>query len=129
MSPAQENSQRGLLIVDHGTRNAEANARLASFAHSVGERRRDWLVAHAHMEFGSPDFAEALASLVAQGASEILVHLHFLGSGFHVRESIPALVAEGRERHPEVSISLGEPLGEDERLVDIVVERMDLRDR
>ena len=121
--------QRGLLIIDHGTRSEDANARLASFARAIAERRDDWLVEHAHMEFGSPDFDTALGSLVARGATQVFVHLHFLGAGFHVRESIPALVAAGRERHPEISISVGEPIGQDERLVDIVLERMDAKTR
>ena len=127
MSQTEIGPRRGLLIIDHGTRSADANAKLGAFARSVARRRSDWLVEHAHMEFGSPDFDAALASLVARGATEVFVHLHFLGAGFHVRESIPALVAAGRERHPGISISTGEPLGEDERLVQIVLDRMDER--
>ena len=59
------------------------------------------------------------------GVTEVFVHLHFLGAGFHVRESIPALVEGVRSRHPSLTIELSAPLGDDPRLVEIVVGRLD----
>ena len=115
----------GLLIVDHGTRSAAANAPLADLARRVGGARPDWVVEHAHMELAEPDFDTAIDRLVSRGASRILVHLHFLGVGYHVRETIPQLVAIARERHSSVSIETTAPLGDDERLVEIVLDRMD----
>jgi sirohydrochlorin ferrochelatase len=119
-----------LLIVDHGTRSAAANEQLAELARVVADERPDWLVQHAHMELGHPDLATGIEQLVERGASEILVHLHFLGGGLHVRETIPALIEEARARHPRVPILLSEPLGRDPRLAEIVLGRMDdqLRD-
>lgn len=114
----------GLLIVDHGSRSAEANARLAAFARRVAEARPVWLVEHAHMELARPDFDDGIEALVGRGAEAILVHLHFLGSGFHVRESLPRLAARARERHPGVGIELSCPLGEDPRLLEIVLDQM-----
>ena len=120
-----KSSSPGLLIVDHGTRSAAANAPLAELARKIGIARPDWIVEHAHMELAEPDFDTAIDRLVSRGASEILVHLHFLGVGYHVRESIPRLVAIARVRHATVSIETTEPLGHDERLVEIVLDRMD----
>lgn len=117
--------QHGLLIVDHGTRSAEANAPLEALARKVAGARPDWLVEHAHMELAEPDFDTGIDRLVSRGADEILVHLHFLGVGYHVRESIPALIASARDRHPSVRILPTTPLGEDRRIADIVIDRMD----
>lgn len=118
---------RGLLIVDHGSRSAEANDRLAAFARRIAEARPDWLVEHAHMELAQPDFATGIERLVARGARTIFVHLHFLGTGFHVRESLPRLAEDMRARHPEIEIELSRPLGDDPRLVEIVLEQMTLQ--
>lgn len=126
MSQASER-MRGLLIVDHGSRNAEANARLATFAERIAAARPDWLVEHAHMELALPDFEIAVERLVARGAGAIFVHLHFLGTGFHVRESLPRLADQMRERHPQIEIELSLPLGDDPRLVEIVLDQMDLQ--
>jgi sirohydrochlorin ferrochelatase len=117
--------RRGLLVVDHGTRSAEANARLARFAQILRKARPDWLVGHAHMELAEPDIDSGIDSLVAAGATEVLIHLHFLVAGFHVRESIPQAIDAARKRHSEIPINTTDPLGEDPRLVEIVVERMD----
>ena len=54
----------------------------------------------------------------------ILVHLHFLGGGIHVRETVPAMIAAARAEFPALSIETTAPIGDDPRLVDIVVERM-----
>lgn len=124
-SSRPNSSSPGLLIVDHGTRSAAANAPLAELANRVGSARPDWIVEHAHMELAEPDFDTAIDLLVSRGASRILVHLHFLGVGFHVRETIPQLVAIARERHSAVSIETTAPLGDDDRLVQIVLDRMD----
>lgn len=115
---------RGLLIVDHGSRNDEANARLAAMARRIALVRPDWLVEHAHMELALPDFEAGIDALVARGARAILVHLHFLAAGFHVRESIPRLAERVRTRHPGIEIELSTPLGEDLRLVEIVLDQM-----
>jgi len=115
----------GLLIVDHGTRSTTANAPLAELARKIGSQRPGWVVEHAHMELAEPRFDVGIDLLVSRGANEILVHLHFLGIGYHVRETIPQLVASARERHPTVSIETTAPLGDDERLVEIVLDRMD----
>jgi sirohydrochlorin ferrochelatase len=77
------------------------------------------------MELAEPDFDTAIDRLVSRGASRILVHLHFLGIGYHVRKTIPQLVTNARERHPTVSIETTAPLGDDNRLVEIVLDRMD----
>ncbi|MFP6655584.1 MAG: CbiX/SirB N-terminal domain-containing protein [Myxococcota bacterium] len=115
----------GLLIVDHGTRSAAANAPLAELARSLSEARPAWLVEHAHMELAEPTFDGAVDRLVAKGAEEILIHLHFLGDGFHVRETLPQLIEKARARHPEISIRSTSPLGTDPRIAEIILGRMD----
>ena len=125
MTDPSSAQSRALLIVDHGTRSAEANARLASFAEQVAAARPEWRVAHAHMELGEPDMSTAIDALVSAGAIELHVHLHFLGAGFHVRETIPKLVEAARARHSHVDIQVFDPIGDDPRLVEIVVDRID----
>lgn len=121
--------QRAILIVDHGSRNDAARSALARLAQIVAEARPDWLVEHAHMELAQPDFDEGIDTLVARGATHIYVHLHFLGAGYHVRESIPELVTKASQRHSTVVIETGEPLGHDPRIADLVIDRIDQESR
>ncbi len=122
---ASKQTHQALLLVDHGSRSAAANAPLAELARTLSGARPDWLVEHAHMELAQPDFAGAIERLVSRGAEEILVHLHFLGEGFHVRETLPGLIGTARQQHPEIPIRATVPLGRDPRIVEIVLERMD----
>jgi len=121
--------KRAILIVDHGTRNEAARETLVQLAAEVARARPDWLVEHAHMELADPDFDSGVDTLVARGATHIFVHLHFLGAGYHVRESIPELVARAGERHETIAIETSEPLGHDPRIADLVVDRMDRQAR
>ena len=121
--------KRAILIVDHGTRNEAARETLVQLAAEVARARPDWLVEHAHMELADPDFDSGVDTLVARGATHIFVHLHFLGAGYHVRESIPELVARASERHETIAIETSEPLGHDPRIADLVVDRMDRQAR
>lgn len=117
--------RRALLIVDHGSRNAAAREATAALCQKVAAARPDWLVEYAHMELAQPDFESGVDALVERGAAEIFVHLHFLGAGFHVQESIPELIGKATDRHPQVRITSSPPLGEDPRITDIIVSRMD----
>ena len=120
-----ESPRPGLVIVDHGTRSSAANAPLAELAQTLANARPDWLVEFAHMELAEPDLSRAIDQLVTRGASEILIHLHFLGEGHHVRETLPALIIKAEERHPEIPIQVTRPLGQDSRIADIILDRMD----
>lgn len=114
---------RALLLVDHGSRKPEAARSLETLARAIAEARPDWLVESAHMELAEPDFQTGVERLVERGARRIHVHLHFLSDGMHVRETIPALVAQARERHPAIEFEVGEPLGHDPGLVDLILSR------
>lgn len=120
--------RRALLILDHGSRNRDAREGTAELSRKVAAARPDWLVEYAHMELAGPDFEAGVDALVARGAEQIFIHLHFLGVGFHVRESIPELVAKAAARHPQIVIETSAPLGHDPRITEIILSRMDERD-
>ena len=114
-----------IVLVDHGSRDPDTRAHLPAVAQRISSARPDWLVRHAHMEFGTPDVADAIEACVAEGATEIHVHPFFLNEGMHVRETIPGLVAEERAKHPDVVIDVTEHLGLHDGIVDAVLTRID----
>ena len=122
-------TRRAILIVDHGTRNEAARETLMRLAADLATARPEWLVGHAHMELAEPSLGTGIDALVSRGATHIYVHLHFLGAGYHVRETVPKLVAAAIERHQSVTIETSEPLGHDPRIADLILDRMDHQSR
>jgi sirohydrochlorin ferrochelatase len=116
---------RAILLVDHGSRLDDANAVLEEIASGVARRRPDAIVEVAHMELAEPSLAAALARCVARGARDVVVCPYFLGPGRHTTGDIPRLVEEARTAHPGVRVAVSAPLGFDDRLVDLVIDRAD----
>lgn len=117
--------KRAVVLVDHGSRRAEANAVLERIAELLRPRLPDRIVAIAHMELATPDLASALHRCLAAGAEEIVVQPYFLAPGSHSVEDIPRLVREAlAARGARVAVQVTEPLGVHPALVDVVLDRI-----
>ena len=114
-----------LLLVDHGSRRAEANALLAQIAALVAARRPSLIVEIAHMELAPPTVDEAFDECVSRGATEVVVMPYFLARGRHATEDIPALARAAAARHPHVALRIAEPLGVHALLAELVLARAD----
>ena len=115
---------RAIVLIDHGSRRAEANEQLEELAAKIRQREPDTIVQTAHLEIAEPNLSEAVAACVKQGARVVVVHPYFLAPGRHTSEDIPRLVAEASAQHPEVEVRLSPPLGIHDKLVDVVLERV-----
>ncbi len=72
---SQGGARRAILLVDHGSRRAEANALLDEVAALVkGRLGHGAIVEPAHMEIAEPTFVQAVTRCVEQGATLIVVH-------------------------------------------------------
>jgi len=116
----------GLLLVDHGSRVAVANAQLGELAALVRRLRPDDLVGIAHLELAEPAIAQGVDTLVAQGAREIRVLCCFLADGRHSRDDVPRLAQAAAARHPGVVMRIGGAIGVHEALARVLLERAGL---
>ena len=116
---------RGIVLVDHGSREPAANAQLEELARLVAESLPDALVRAAHMELAKPGLPETILACIEAGATRVDVHPFFIAPGRHVREDIPRLVGEATARHPEVPIRITEPLGLHPSVVRAVLARLE----
>lgn len=113
-----------LLLIDHGSRRAAANAMLDEVAALVKQRLgAESIVEPAHMEVAEPTVADGFARCVEQGATTVVVHPFMLSPGRHVTEDLPRLVAEAAARHQGVRFSMSAPLGSHPGVIDAVIER------
>ena len=116
---------RAILLVDHGSQLPEANRVLDRIADAVRARLPGAIVEVAHMELAEPSLAAGLEQCAAKGAGEVVVCPYFLGPGRHTSRDIPRLVEHARAAHPALRVRVAAPLGFDDRLVDVVLARVD----
>jgi len=101
----------GVIVVDHGSRRAEANNALAGVVNDFQALSGYELVEPAHMELAEPSIATAFGRCVERGATFIICHPFFLSRGRHVQEDIPTLLEEAASIFPGVEWALSKPLG------------------
>jgi len=118
-------SQRyALLLIDHGSRRAEANELIEQVAEMVKSRvEADRIVEVAHMELAEPTIERGFARCVEQGATMIVAHPFMLAPGRHVSDDLPRLIAEAAASHPGTKYIIAKPLGAHPGIAEAVVDR------
>jgi sirohydrochlorin cobaltochelatase len=117
-----------IVIVDHGSREPLANEVVVEVARLVQARAGSRAVVRwAHMELCEPNLSLAIDEAVALGASLVIVQPLFLAPGRHAARDIPAMVDAARERHAGVTFQMGDVIGADPLLADLIVQRCGLR--
>lgn len=115
--------KRALLLVAHGSRLSEANAEVARLAERLREASGDQyeIVTHAFLEIAEPGIPTGIDACIAQGATQLWVLPYFLVAGRHVRDDVPALLEQARERHPQIAIYLCAHLGAEAGLPELLL--------
>ncbi|HEX9423548.1 MAG TPA: uroporphyrinogen-III C-methyltransferase [Pyrinomonadaceae bacterium] len=116
--------RRGVLVVGHGSRRAEANEDVREVAVSIGKRGGFVLVQPAFLEIEHPNIAEGFARLVERGARDITVHPYFLSPGRHTCGDIPVEVSEAASRYPGINYRITKPLSAHPLVIKASLERI-----
>ncbi len=118
MIPTAATTSAGPVLVgcSHGTDSAQGRAAIHSILGGVVAARPDLVVREAFVDVQTPEVGDVVAAAAEVGRSVVVVPL-LLSVGFHVRVDIAAAV----EAPHAVAAP---PLGPDERLVDLLVDRL-----
>nr|6M2A_A Chain A, Sirohydrochlorin cobaltochelatase,Sirohydrochlorin cobaltochelatase,Sirohydrochlorin cobaltochelatase [synthetic construct]6M2A_B Chain B, Sirohydrochlorin cobaltochelatase,Sirohydrochlorin cobaltochelatase,Sirohydrochlorin cobaltochelatase [synthetic construct] len=119
-----------LVLVGHGSRLPYSKELLVKLAEKVKERNLFPIVEIGLMEFSEPTIPQAVKKAIEQGAKRIIVVPVFLAHGIHTTRDIPRLLGldengcgtleiDGKT----VEIIYREPIGADDRIVDIIIDR------
>ena len=103
---------QALVLFAHGARDARWAAPFEAVAERIRAAAPGLPVALAFLELMTPSLGEAVARLVAEGATRVDVVPLFLGTGGHLRQDLPRLVDALRAAHPAVAIHLHAAIGE-----------------
>ena len=116
----------GILVIAHGSRAKETEAVPEVVLNMVKARMPGIIMELAFMEFSERTIEKGVAALAARGVTEIKIVPYFLFMGIHLKEDIPRIVAQCAVNYPGIHITMGEPLGVDKRLADILVDRINV---
>lgn len=121
---------RALLLVEHGSRQAESTEGLDFLIQAFRREGNFEIVERAFLELAHPTIPEAIAACVRQGVAHLVVVPYFLEKGRHVEKDIPSALQAARQAHPGLRIEMAQPLGAHPKLVDILRDRIeDIRGR
>lgn len=114
-----------VVIAAHGSRRPGGlpEVELEAIARMVRDRSGE-IVKYGALQFTRPTVEEAMSEAVAEGAERIVVVPLFIFAGNHVARDLPEILAKLRVAHPSVDIAWAPHIGADERLADIVVDRV-----
>ena len=115
----------GVLLVAHGSRAPETVQTMEKIAEMTRRLLPEKRIQVAYMEFQEVNIEKGLLMLMAEGVTSVKVLPYFLFDGIHIKEDIPKELAAFGAAHPQMEITLGKTLGTDERLAQIVAERIE----
>lgn len=110
-SPSGHHATEGLLLVAHGSACRAGTDEARALGRHVAEARPDLAVELGFLELADPPAGVALDALVARGCRRIVVQPLILLAAGHGKNDVPAVALEARERHPDVDVLFGSPLG------------------
>ncbi|CAB3287537.1 Sirohydrochlorin cobaltochelatase [Methanocaldococcus lauensis] len=137
-----------LILVGHGSRLPYSKELLVKLAEKVKEKNLFPIVEIGLMEFNEPTIPQAVKKAIERGAKKIIVVPVFLAHGIHTTRDIPKMLGlieeedndhnhdehhhhhhhhhhehEKLEIPEDVEIIYREPIGADDRIVDIIIDR------
>ena len=107
-----------VVLLAHGARDPRWAEPFHRVTAAVRAAAPDLPVLLAFLELMSPDLATAARSLAEEGATRIRIVPLFFGQGGHLRNDVPAMVADIAASLPEVALELARAAGDDDRVVD-----------
>lgn len=116
----------GILIIAHGSRAKATETTMATIVKMVRAKLPQVAVeiGYGYMEFCEMTIEKGLEKLVNDGATRIKAVPYFLFDGMHIKEDIPGILEKFRAEYPQIAVELAPTLGADERLADILVDRI-----
>jgi sirohydrochlorin cobaltochelatase len=113
---------KGMIVVGHGSRSKDARDVFLEIVEGFrGSMSME--VEGCFMEISQPFIPETINKLYTKGIKEITVVPCFLFNGIHIREDIPQILAAEKNKYSDLKISMAQPIGYHEAIVDILKDR------
>ncbi len=114
-----------IVLIGHGSRRVEANTaldRLCRLVQATGDP--EIRVEAAFLQFAAPGISAVITRLADEGLRRIVLVPIFFYEGAHVAHDIPQVIEAERAARPDLPLTLAPVLGIDERIAEIVWDRV-----
>ena len=118
----EDNIMKAIILFGHGARDARWREPFDRLAKLWQEQHPGTPVQLAFLEMMQPSLQEAVTSLAGKGATEIVVLPVFFGQGGHLRNDFPVLLSACQDNFPEIKLSATPAVGEDEAVLQAIIE-------
>lgn len=106
-----------LILFAHGSRDPEWASPLRRVREAVLDGSPNLRIELAFLEFLTPNLQECVSSMIADGVERVVVVPMFIAQGGHLKNDLPLIVDELRNRYPNVRFEMPGPVGEAESVV------------
>ena len=110
-------SRRAIILFAHGARDPQWARPFQQLVTELGELLPGERIVLAFLELMQPSLPACAASLHGEGVRSVRVVPVFLGSGGHLKEDLPRLVATIRGNYPDLEIAVEPPIGEQAQVI------------
>ncbi len=114
----------GVMILAHGSRVQSTKNTINEVVEMTKKKIGDIPLEIAYMEFCDENIEHGIKALTEKGVIHIKVVPYFLFEGIHIRQDIPEEIEKILKDYPGVTVEMGKTLGVDERLADILADRI-----
>lgn len=116
---------KALFVLAHGSKAPEADSILEAVVEKVRVKAEEEFsyVGYGSLQISKPSFEEGIEELINKGVKEIVIVPMFIFIGNHVKYDIPELLDMLKEKYSGVSFIMGNPIGADDKLVEIIMSR------
>lgn len=114
----------GILILAHGSKRVETENIVNSLVDKLKKKTGESVIMPVYLQFSEPNLEMGIERLVKQGVNNVKIIPMFIFDGVHVTQDIPDELKVIREKHPEIKISMSRHIGDDDKLADILADRI-----
>ncbi|WP_110927951.1 sirohydrochlorin chelatase [Bacillus massiliglaciei] len=113
-----------ILYICHGSRVPEAVKQAEEFINRCKQREEAAIQETCFLELSQPTIEEAFQSCIEQGATRIFALPILLLTAAHAKHDIPEELTRIHQKHPNIELCYGRPIGVHPFMVDILTEKI-----
>ncbi|WP_159517254.1 sirohydrochlorin chelatase [Sunxiuqinia indica] len=116
--------KQAVIIVGHGSKSNQAVEDFNFIVKLLKEKLDERTVYGAHMELASPSLEEVVGEIAHSDINKVLVIPYFLFNGNHIKQDIPDILTQLKEKYPHLDFHFSKPIGREPLMAEIMYRKV-----